>query len=61
MTVRRAIDHEVPLYSQNWYSGVPDPPLAAAVNSTDAPGACGLAGDGGGFRTTVAHRSELST
>ena len=35
---------------------VPDPPLAAAVNSTDVPGACGLAGDGGGVRATARHR-----
>ena len=55
------MDHEVPLYSQNWYSGVPDPPLAAAVNSTDAPGAWGLAGDGGGFRTTAPTGVPLST
>ena len=44
--------HDVPSNSQNWYSGVPEPPEAWAVNRTDVPGGCGLEGDGAGFRTT---------
>ena len=55
------LDQEVPLCSQNRYSGVPDPPLAAAEKSTETPGACGLAGAGGGSRTTVLTGVALST